>query len=421
MSDNASQPESTASDSTQPYPDLGSPEGREGFAKHYDSVVGSTTMLVSSHADADAIAMAHHGSVSKDRRKQIEEQLKRGQLRCVVATSSLELGIDMGSVDLVIQIAPPLSVSSGLQRVGRADHKVGGVSHALFYPITREQIIGTAASIECMRSGDIETLTIPCNPLDVLAQQTVAAAAMDDLKPDDWYVTVRKAAPFEDLDRTMFDAVMGMMTGAYNGEDFSAFRPPLQYNEEAGLISARPGAQRLAVTSGGTIPDRGTYTVVLPEEGSGPGPRKVGELDEEMVYESRVGDVITLGTSTWQIQEITRDRVVVVPAPGRTARLPFWHGEGDGRDAAFGRSQGRFSTRIWRKDYARKSRTASQETRPADSTRQQSHVYVVTDWMTTPSAILPTCLPNSAPPRERFPTTVSWSSNAARMKKAIGV
>lgn len=214
MSDNASQPESTASDSTQPYPDLGSPEGREGFAKHYDSVVGSTTMLVSSHADADAIAMAHHGSVSKDRRKQIEEQLKRGQLRCVVATSSLELGIDMGSVDLVIQIAPPLSVSSGLQRVGRADHKVGGVSHALFYPITREQIIGTAAGIECMRSGDIETLTIPCTPLDVLAQQTVAAAAMDDLKPDDWYVTVRKAAPFEDLDRTMFDAVMGMMTGA---------------------------------------------------------------------------------------------------------------------------------------------------------------------------------------------------------------
>ena len=158
-------------------------------------------MLVSSHADTDAIAMAHHGSVSKDRRKQIEEQLKRGQLRCVVATSSLELGIDMGSVDLVIQIAPPLSVSSGLQRVGRADHKVGGVSHALFYPITREQIIGTAASIECMRSGDIETLTIPCTPLDVLAQQTVAAAAMDDLKPDDWYVTVRKAAPFEDLDR----------------------------------------------------------------------------------------------------------------------------------------------------------------------------------------------------------------------------
>lgn len=323
-----------------------SPEGREGFARHYDSVVGSTTMLVGAHEGGDVIAMAHHGSVSKDRRKQIEEDLKQGRLRCVVATSSLELGIDMGSVDLVIQIAPPLSVSSGLQRVGRADHKVGGVSHALFYPVTRRQIIGVAASVESMTAGDLEPLHIPGNPLDVLAQQTVAAAAMDDLDPDEWYVQVRKAAPFRDLDRDMFDSVMGMMTGAYNSEEFSAFRPPLQYNEEAGLISARPGAQRLAVTSGGTIPDRGMYTVVLPEGESGTGPRKVGELDEEMVYESRVGDVITLGTSSWQIQEITRDRVVVVPAPGRTARLPFWHGEGDGRDYGFGLTQGRFLTSL---------------------------------------------------------------------------
>ena len=321
--------------------DVGSPEGREHFARHYDSVVGSTTMLVESHEDADAIAMAHHGSVSKDRRKQIEEQLKRGQLRCVVATSSLELGIDMGSVDLVIQIAPPLSVASGLQRVGRADHRVGGVSHALFYPVTRQQIIGMAASIESMRSGDLEPLRVPHSPLDVLAQQTVAAAAMHDLKPDEWYAVVRRSAPFGDLERSMFDATMGMMTGAYNSEDFSAFRPPLQYNEEADLISARPGAARLAVTSGGTIPDRGMYTVVLPEEGGDAGPRKVGELDEEMVYESRVGDVITLGTSTWQIQEITRDRVVVLPAPGRTARLPFWHDDQDGRDCHFGMTEGR--------------------------------------------------------------------------------
>ncbi|MBT1162334.1 MULTISPECIES: DEAD/DEAH box helicase [Bifidobacterium] len=319
-----------------------SPEGREGFAGHYDAVVGSTTMLVQSHEPGDVIAMAHHGSVSKDRRKQIEEQLKRGQLRCVVATSSLELGIDMGSVDLVIQIAPPLSVASGLQRVGRADHRVGGVSHALFYPLTREQIIGVAASLESMKAGALEPLTIPRNPLDILAQQTVAAVAMDDLKPDDWYATVRKAAPFADLGRDMFDAVMGMMTGAYNSEDFSAFRPPLMWNREDDIISARPGAQRLAVTSGGTIPDRGLYTVVLPEADAGTGPRRVGELDEEMVYESRVGDVITLGTSTWQIQEITRDRVVVTPAPGRTARLPFWHGEGNGRDYGFGKAKGRF-------------------------------------------------------------------------------
>ena len=407
VSDNASQPESTASDSTQPYPDLGSPEGREGFAKHYDSVVGSTTMLVSSHADADAIAMAHHGSVSKDRRKQIEEQLKRGQLRCVVATSSLELGIDMGSVDLVIQIAPPLSVSSGLQRVGRADHKVGGVSHALFYPITREQIIGTAASIECMRSGDIETLTIPCTPLDVLAQQTVAAAAMDDLKPDDWYVTVRKAAPFEDLDRTMFDAVMGMMTGAYNGEDFSAFRPPLQYNEEAGPAEAPyPTEEPTPWCFPKKAPDRAhaKWGSWMRKWCTNPG------LETSSPSAHRPGrSRKSPGTVWWWflLQGVPPDcRSGMAKATGGTR-----HSDGPKAD----------SYAIWRKDYARKSRTASQETRPADSTRQQSHVYVVTDWTTTPSAILPTCLPNSAPPRERFPTTVSWSSNAARMKKAIGV
>ncbi|OZG58226.1 DEAD/DEAH box helicase [Bifidobacterium myosotis] len=321
---------------------LGSPEGREGFAAHYDAVVGSTTMLVGSHEGEDVIAMAHHGSVSKDRRKLIEERLKRGELRCVVATSSLELGIDMGSVDLVIQVDTPLSVSSGLQRVGRADHQVGGVSHALFYPLTRMQIVTGAASLEAMATGDIEPLAVPRNPLDVLAQQTVAAASMHNLDADEWYATVCRAAPFAKLPRDMFDAVIGMMSGAYNAEEFSAFKPRLMWNREDGVISARPGAQKIAVTSGGTIPDRGLYTVVLPEADAGKGQRRVGELDEEMVYESRVGDVITLGTSTWQIQEITRDRVVVTPAPGRTARLPFWHGEGAGRDYGFSRTIGRF-------------------------------------------------------------------------------
>ncbi|PJM77125.1 DEAD/DEAH box helicase [Bifidobacterium felsineum] len=320
----------------------GSPEGREGFSAHYDAVVGSTTMLVGSHDGDDVIAMAHHGSVSKDRRKMIEERLKRGELRCVVATSSLELGIDMGSVDLVIQVDTPLSVSSGLQRVGRADHQVGGVSHALFYPLTRQQIVTSAASLESMMAGDIEPLSIPRNPLDVLAQQTVAEASMHNLKVDEWYATVCRSAPFAELPRDMFDAVIGMMSGAYNTEEFSAFKPRLMWNKEAGVISARPGAQKIAVTSGGTIPDRGLYTVVLPEADAGKGQRRVGELDEEMVYESRVGDVITLGTSSWQIQEITRDRVVVTPAPGRTARLPFWHGEGAGRDYGFSATIGRF-------------------------------------------------------------------------------
>lgn len=323
-----------------------SPVADYGNSRHYDSVVGSSSSLVGSHDAEETIAMAHHGSVAKDRRKMIEERLKTGRLRCVVATSSLELGIDMGTVDLVIQIAPPLSVSSGLQRVGRADHQVGGVSHALFYPLTREHLIGITTTLECMRSGDIEPLQVLNNPLDILAQQTVAAAAMEDLDPDQWYGMVRRSAPFAHLGRDMFDSVIDMLTGTYNTEEFSAFRPPLMRNDEQGLISARPGAQRLAVTSGGTIPDRGAYTVVIPEADAGSGPRRVGELDEEMVYESRVGDVLTLGTSTWQIQDITNDRVVVVPAPGRTARLPFWHGEGPGRDAGFGAAKGRFVREI---------------------------------------------------------------------------
>jgi ATP-dependent helicase Lhr and Lhr-like helicase len=325
--------------------ECGAPVGNRSYGegKHYDSVIGSSSSLVGSHPRSETIAMAHHGSVSKERRKVIENDLKHGRLRCVVATSSLELGIDMGAVDMVIQIAPPLSVSSGLQRVGRADHRVGGTSHALFYPLTRQELLTSAATVECMRDGRIEPLSIRHNPLDILAQQTVAAVAMDDWHVDDWYASVCRTAPFADLSRSMFDNVIGMLTGAYDSEEFSAFRPPLQLNDDQGLLSARPGAQRLAVTSGGTIPDRGTYSVVLPEADAGSGRKKVGELDEEMVYESRVGDVITLGTSTWQIDEITNDRVVVTPAPGRTARLPFWHGEGPGRYAGFGALLGAFT------------------------------------------------------------------------------
>ncbi|MDY4678364.1 MAG: DEAD/DEAH box helicase [Bifidobacterium tsurumiense] len=308
--------------------------------KHHSSLMGPTSMLVNT-GHASPIAMVHHGSVSKERRADIEHRLKQGRLRCVVATSSLELGIDMGSIDLVIQVAPPLSVSSGLQRIGRADHTVGGKPKALMYPLTREQIITMTASVESMRAGELERMAVPNNPLDILAQQTVAAAALDSLNPDEWYATVLHSAPFAHLDRESFDSVLGMMTGTYNSEDFSVFRPPLDKDAETGNIIARPGAQRLAVTSGGTIPDRGMYTVLMPKSDSSSAPRRVGELDEEMVYESRVGDVITLGTSSWRIQEITRDRVLVVPAPGQRARLPFWHGEGNGRDADFASAEGR--------------------------------------------------------------------------------
>ena len=327
------------------------PTGRAAQAwepAHYSSATGSTSERTSGQPVDQPIAMAHHGSVSKERRRQVEDDLKAGRLRCVVATSSLELGIDMGSVDLVIQVNAPVSTASGLQRVGRADHQVGRVSQARLFPLTREQILECTASMESMVQGDIEPTIMPNSPLDVLAQQTVAAAAMGPLKEQDWLATVRRAAPFAHLDQKVYRAVLGMLSGAYTSQDFTAFRPILVWDQQTGTLTARPGAQRLAVTSGGTIPDRGSYSVVMPSEAAGGKPRRVGELDEEMVYESRKGDVITLGTTSWRIQQITRDRVVVVPAPGRSARLPFWHGEGAGRDPAFGRRLGRLARELSR-------------------------------------------------------------------------
>ncbi len=320
--------------------------GQDREPAHYDSATGSTSDRTSGLSVDQPIAMAHHGSVSKERRCQVEDDLKAGRLRCVVATSSLELGIDMGSVDLVIQVNAPLSTASGLQRVGRADHQVGRVSQARLFPLTREQILECTASMESMVQGDIEPTIMPSSPLDVLAQQTVAAAAMGPLKEQDWLATVRRAAPFVHLDQQVYRAVLGMLSGAYTSQDFTAFRPILVWDHQTGTLTARPGAQRLAVTSGGTIPDRGSYSVVMPSEAAGGKPRRVGELDEEMVYESRKGDVITLGTTSWRIQQITRDRVVVVPAPGRSARLPFWHGEGTGRDPAFGRRLGKLAREL---------------------------------------------------------------------------
>ena len=302
------------------------------------SGIGATTDLA--QPTAEVIAKAHHGSVSKERRQQVEAELKAGELPCVVATSSLELGIDMGSIDLVLQVAPPPSVASALQRIGRANHQVGGRSAGVIYPRTRTEVIDAAVVSEGMASGAIEETAIVRNPLDVLAQQTVAAVAMDKVAADDWYATVCRAAPFSELPRRAFDAVLGMLGGAYSSADLADFSPRIIWDREHGMLEARPGSQRQAVMAAGTIPDRGMFSVVLPEGDAKAGRRRVGELDEEMVYESRVGDIIALGTSTWRIREITRDRVIVEPAPGRSARLPFWHGEGIGRPAETGRMRG---------------------------------------------------------------------------------
>lgn len=287
------------------------------------------------------LARAHHGSVSKEQRAQVEDDLKSGRLRAVVATSSLELGIDMGAVDLVIQVESPPSVASGLQRIGRAGHQVGEISQGVLFPKHRTDLIGCAVAVQRMRSGDIETMHVPASPLDVLAQHTVAVAALEPVDADAWFDAVRRSAPFATLPRSAFEATLDLLSGKYPSTEFAELRPRLVYDRDTGTLTPRPGAQRLAVTSGGAIPDRGLFTVYLATESEKPS--RVGELDEEMVYESRPGDVISLGATSWRITEITHDRVLVIPAPGQPARLPFWRGDSVGRPAELGAAVGAFT------------------------------------------------------------------------------
>lgn len=318
-----------------------------------------------STAGADPVlARAHHGSVSKDQRALIEDDLKSGRLRCVVATSSLELGIDMGAVDLVVQVESPPSVASGLQRVGRAGHQVGEISQGVLFPKHRADLVHTAITVERMLGGKIERLAVPANPLDILAQQTVAATALGSIDVEEWFSTVRRSAPFASLPRSAFEATLDLLAGRYPSDEFAELRPRIIWDRNAGTIEGRPGAQRLAVTSGGTIPDRGLFGVYIigtEVEGSGSagsatadgraaspaaaaakGGRRVGELDEEMVYESRVGDVFALGATSWKIEDITHDRVLVSPAFGQPGKLPFWKGDSLGRPVDLGRALGAF-------------------------------------------------------------------------------
>ena len=290
------------------------------------------------------VARAHHGSVSRQERAQIEEALKAGRLPAVVATSSLELGIDMGAVDLVIQVESPPSVASGLQRTGRAGHNVGDVSRGVIFPKYQGDLVQSAVVARRMRNGQIEQLSIPRNPLDVLAQQIVAMTALDDWAVDDLHQVVRRAAPFTSLTRPILEAVLDMLAGRYPSEEFAELRPRLVWDRTTGMLHGRPGGQRLAVTSGGTIPDRGLFGVFLAasQRGDGKNSHRVGELDEEMVYESRVGDVFVLGASSWRIEDITADQVLVSPAPGQPGKLPFWHGDAPGRPAELGRALGAY-------------------------------------------------------------------------------
>ncbi len=304
------------------------------------------------------LARAHHGSLAREQRLLVEEQLKRGTLPAIVATSSLELGIDMGAVDLVIQVESPLSVARGLQRVGRAGHRVGEPSRGIIFPKYRGDLLEVAVVTRLMREGAIEPTVLPRNPLDVLAQQLVAMTIDHTWSSDELYSVVRRAENFADLGRDAFEATLAMLAGQYPADEFADLKPRIVWDRVAGTIQARRDARTVAVTSAGTIPDRGLFPVFLAADGPATeaadsrarsargGGRRVGELDEEMVYESREGDVVLLGASAWRIESIEHDRVLVTPAPGEAGKVPFWKGDGVGRPVELGRALGAFTREI---------------------------------------------------------------------------
>ncbi len=290
---------------------------------------------------ADDLVKAHHGSLAREQRIVIEDQLKKGTLRGLVATSSLELGIDMGAVDLVIQVESPGAVSRGLQRIGRAGHGVGEASRGRLFPKHRGDLVETAVVARRMVDGLIESTRYLRNPLDVLAQQIVAEVAIaGETTVADLAVMVRRCANFAEISDEVLHNVLDLLAGRYPSDEFNELRPRLVWDRVADRVRARDGAQRLAVTNGGTIPDRGLYGVFLPDG------TRVGELDEEMVYESRPGETFLLGASTWRIEDITHQKVIVSPAPGEPAKMPFWHGDQLGRPAELGRAVGEFQRRV---------------------------------------------------------------------------
>jgi ATP-dependent Lhr-like helicase len=282
------------------------------------------------------LVRAHHGSLAHTERKQIEEALAAGALRGIVATSSLELGIDMEAVDLVMLVESPGAVARGLQRIGRAGHQVGETSRGLVFPKHRGDLLEATVVAQGMREGEVEPLALPSNPLDVLAQHVVSHCAVEPVSVEALEALVRRAANFRSLSREMLVGVLDMLAGRYPSTDFSELRPRILWDRSADVLEARQGARQLALMSGGTIPDRGLYRVHLGSEGP-----RIGELDEEMVHETRPGETVTLGASTWRVEEITRDRVIVSPAPGEVGKLPFWRGDGPGRPLELGRAVGK--------------------------------------------------------------------------------
>ncbi|MDB4975184.1 MAG: box helicase [Myxococcaceae bacterium] len=297
----------------------------------------------------EPLARAHHGSVAREQRAEIEDALKNGSLPCIVATSSLELGLDIGAIELVVQIEAPPSVASGIQRIGRANHHVGGNPKGTFFPKHRGDLVATSEAVRRMLSGEIEVTRYPRNPLDVLAQQLVAIVASEEsVHVDALFDLVRQAAPFAELSRGAYDSVLDMLSGRYPSDEFAELRARITFHREERILEPRKGAKRLAIANAGVIPDRGLYGVFLADGGNEKTSRRVGELDEEMVFEAREGEVFVLGASSWRIQEITHDRVLVTPAPGEPGKLPFWRGDGLGRSVELGRGIGALLRRVER-------------------------------------------------------------------------
>jgi ATP-dependent Lhr-like helicase len=285
----------------------------------------------------EELVRAHHGSIARHQRLEIENQLKAGRLRAITATSSLELGIDMGAVDLVLQVESPGAVSRGLQRIGRAGHEVGGTSRGRIFPKFRGDLLEATVVAKKMIEGEVESIRVPEGALDVLAQQIVAMVGVAPWPVRELEAVIRRAASYRELPRAALVSVLDMLTGRYPSDELAELRPRLVWDRQADVLTARRGALLLSVLSGGTIPDRGLYAVHLGHAGP-----KVGELDEEMVAESRKGETFLLGATTWRIEDITRDRVVVSPAPGEPGKMPFWRAEGPGRPVELGRAVGAF-------------------------------------------------------------------------------
>ena len=319
---------------------------------------------------------AHHGSMSKEIRLALENDLKAGKLPAIIGTSSLELGIDIGAVDLVVQLQAPKAVAQGLQRIGRAGHLVGQTSKGRFFPTHREDVMEAAAVAGGMLRGEVEAIHTPRNALDILAQQIVAMVSVENWHVDELYRLIRQAYPYADLGLRAYAAVLEMLAGRYPSLAHGELRPRITWDKVNQQLAALPGARLMAMTSGGTIPDRGTFGAYLSD-----GKTKLGELDEEFVYETRPGDTFTLGSQVWRVLAVTNDKVVVGDAAGSVPRMPFWRGDYPWRPYELGEKVGAFRRAVAERLQAAAAALGLEELRATAARRDAPQVQDLLAWL----------------------------------------